>query len=180
MWFFSMYRSPNIFLAVLFCFTALFESSPAYACSCSWGGPFLEVTTRSSAILLGKVDSHKDNSLIFEVLEVLRGKEERKFVRIWGDNGALCRPYVMHFPVGSEWVFALSNVSPQQGLEGWYSTGEKTPSGAKSDYEISICGEFSLRVKGTSVHGESSLSRSATPVTNMELNELRRRLRGIR
>lgn len=42
-----------------------------------------------------------------EVCRVLRGKYEAKTIRIVGDFGASCVPYVSRFPIATEWVFAV-------------------------------------------------------------------------
>ena len=81
--------------------------SLAIGCSCMWGGPFTKVALGKELIVLGEVRSHHKNSMEVKVLEVLKGKEERKTIRIWGDNAALCRPYVSAFPVGTTWLLAV-------------------------------------------------------------------------
>jgi len=53
-------------------------------------------------------------------------------IRVWGDDGALCRPYVSAFPRGTRWIFALKRL--------------REP--AAQDYAISICGDFWLEVRG--------------------------------
>ena len=53
-------------------------------------------------------------------------------IRVWGDDGALCRPYISAFPLGTRWIFALKRL--------------REP--AAQDYAISICGDFWLEVRG--------------------------------
>ena len=74
------------------------------------------------------------------VLEQLKGPALPREIRIWGDNGALCRPYVSQFPLGSEWILA---VYPQRReIEG------------SPDYVIPGCGAYWLRVEGERVRGQ--------------------------
>jgi hypothetical protein len=73
-----------------------------------------------------------------EVREVFKGAAQPVKIRIWGDTGALCRPYVTQFPIGTEWVFAVS---------------KENPSKSASDYAISVCGDFWIRTEKDSVTG---------------------------
>jgi hypothetical protein len=87
-----------------------------------------------------------DLAMDVEVLEVLKGSAKGKRIRIWGDNGAQCRPYVSAFPVQTEWFFAITELR------------EDGP--GNGDYVISVCGEFWARVEGDNVTGRLS---SPTP-----------------
>ena len=116
--------------------------SLAIGCSCAWGGPFSKVALGKELIVLGEVRSHHKNSMEVEVLEVLKGNEERKRIRIWGDTGALCRPYVSAFPVGTTWLLAVFPLragtideQPPSSREGFTS-----PPGGR-EYAISVCGD---------------------------------------
>lgn len=64
-----------------------------------------------------------DRAMEVEVFEVLKGSARGRRLRIWGDDGAQCRPYVSGFTVGTEWIFAVNR------LRG-------------GDYVISVCGEY--------------------------------------
>jgi len=88
--------------------------------------------------------SHYKNSMDVRVIEVLKGTEEGKTIRIWGDTGALCRPYVSHFPVGTTWFFAVQKTTGEQASSLWERL---FPSAHKSDFAISICGDFWLEVR---------------------------------
>ena len=82
----------------------------ALACSCAWGGPFTRVALGTDLIALAEVRSYYRHSMDVTIVEVLRGIETRQAIRIWGDDGALCRPYVTAFPHGTRWIFALKRL----------------------------------------------------------------------
>ncbi len=130
----------------------------AQACSCSWAGPFASVAPSADLVVRGKVLSYDKNSLKLQVLEVLRGKESRKTIRVWGDNGAQCSPYVTAFPIGTEWILAIRRTT--SGVSPGYFPRDGIPGEWKksADYRISICGEFWLQVVGQNavgiVHGK--------------------------
>ena len=82
---------------------------------------------------------------------------------MWGDNGALCRPYVTSFPVGSEWVFALDGPGSKPGMT--------------SDHTISACGSYWLAVRdGSLVRGNLDDGTSTDAAQEASLVELRVRL----
>ena len=109
----------------------------ALACRCLWAGPFTKVALGTDLVVLAEVRSYDRNSMEVVVIEVLKGEEERRALRIWGDNGALCRPYVTLFPRGTRWIFALER--------------ERKP--GSRDYMISGCGAFWLEVRGNQATG---------------------------
>lgn len=141
--------------------------SPLWACSCLSYPPFFEVAPETELVILGEVSRHEENSLYLVVEDVLSGEETRKEIRIWGDTGDLCRPYVSKFPPGTTWVFAVFPVSPKVGRgNAWFGWG-----GRKTDYAISGCGEFALAVEGEHVTGYLKRSRGMQKET-MSLQEL--------
>ncbi len=119
------------------------------ACSCSWAGPFLRVAGNAPVIVRVRVlDYHGRNrevdlAMDVEVAEVLRGEVAAKQLRIWGDNGALCRPYVSGFPRGTEWILAIGRLQ----------TDRRDPGAAPGDYFINGCGAYWVRVEGDNAAG---------------------------
>lgn len=107
----------------------------ALACSCMWSGPFTKVALGTELVVLGEVRSYYRHSMDVAIIEVLKGGEDRREIRVWGDSGALCRPYVTAFPRGTRWIFAL-----------------KREPGTR-DYIISVCGEYWLEVRGDQAVG---------------------------
>ena len=133
----------------------LFSQAPAESmkCSCTWGGSFLDVSQDAPLVALVRVkrhtsfkriyDNRKPMSMEVEVMEVLQGREDRRSIIIWGDNGDLCRPFISNYPKGSVWVIAFS--------PGSSSRGQREE--RNSDYSISICGEYWLEVDRGRVRG---------------------------
>lgn len=140
----------------------------ALACSCAYGGSFLKVASDASLVLRGTVVSHDKEKperplfMMFQISDVLAGSYSPGPIRIWGDNGAQCRPNIKQFPVGSEWILAV------HGPEG-------KPSGTGEHY-LSNCGQYWLGVDGAYVLGNVS---SATQNTKQRVSivEFRRQLK---
>ena len=139
---------PSLFKTAIL--TALFVvcmSSAVFACTCVNSSPFFDITSNVDLIIIGKTISYGEVSQFsgqplsadVEIQRVLKGNTALDKIRIFGDNGALCRPYVTKFPLNTTWVFALN----------FLSTG---PNG-EPQYAISGCGEFSLRVRAGKVFG---------------------------
>ena len=132
-------------------------SAPALAdghkCTCDWQGPFSWLTDDADAVIVGKVLSHKGNSMDLSVERVLKGKEYRGRIRIWGRWKNLCqRAKLSRFPDGSQWMFALSRIDkvPRGGFD------PSTPDysyGRKADYVLNRCGAYWLKVHDGKVSG---------------------------
>ncbi len=141
-------RSAGV-ISVMVLSAILAVPSLAMACTCHWGGPFAKVALGQDLVVYGEVLDYYKHSMEVKVLEVFKGKEGRGTIRIWGDNGALCRPYVRSFPIGPRWVFAISSFPKDMGedqpLSFWDRFFSRSP---KRDYAISICGDFWLAVQG--------------------------------
>jgi hypothetical protein len=148
---------------------ALYFAPAAMACNCAVNDTFGTVAPRSQLIVRGKVlnyqwdqaDKQHDRPMAMqvEVQEVLNGVNASKQVTIAGDNGMICRRYVSEFPVGTEWVWA---VSPDT----WSKNGELA---------ISSCGEYALAVKDDKVQGR--ISPKAKVAESMTLTNLRKLLK---
>jgi hypothetical protein len=127
------------FLSTLILGGALQPGAEGSACSCSWGGPFQKVAPKSELVIRGKVvnyhglDRGSPLAMDLEILEILKGETENRWVRVWGDNGWLCRPSVSQFLVGTEWILALNGPGSKPGQN-------------PGDYALSICGQFWLQV----------------------------------
>ena len=167
-------RRPSLLAAALCAIVGLLAAGapPAHACECVWKGSFLEVAPLATAIVRGRVLRHylvpspEPSTMDFEVLEVLRGSLAPGVLRVWGDNGALCRPAVTEFPVGTEWVLALD--------------GPGSKPGAGQSPSISSCGRYWLGVDGDDAVGILRGSRPDSPSERITLAELRRSLSGRR
>ncbi len=72
-------------------------------------------------------------SMEVEIVEIYKGKESRKTITVWGDDGHLCRPYISEFKKGAYYVIAFDKAGFVS------STGEK-----ETDYSITKCGAYWL------------------------------------
>ena len=148
--------------AILLVLTA----AAAQACTCSWAGPFLTVAPRAEAVVRARVLRYHgvsrgvDLAMDVEILETMRGRVRARTLRIWGDNGAQCRPYVKGFAAGTEWLFAIDRLSTAPG-----------------DYYISGCGEFWAKVEDDEVAGHLAQPSVTGQPERMSLDEVRTRLR---
>ncbi|MFN3199026.1 MAG: hypothetical protein ACE366_11565 [Bradymonadia bacterium] len=127
--------------SLLLCASALLVPLSAFACDCGYGGSFEELASKGDLAIRAKVLSYGPwknevhgttiyRTMDVQVLDVLKGESQRKRIRLMGDDGRLCRPYITteRFPIGSEMLFVLDQ-----------SRGFPIP--------ISNCGEFWLQVK---------------------------------
>ncbi|MEO0470602.1 MAG: hypothetical protein AAF206_13335, partial [Bacteroidota bacterium] len=73
-----------------------------------------------------------------EILTIFKGTETRKNIRIWGDNGFLCRPSIRRF--GLQQTYVLSLFYGEDGTKGIVH-----PQESATDYYLSICGEHWLK-----------------------------------
>ena len=102
----------------------------AQACRCATDAPFEEASQAKPIIVRARVLAHGDvtggiaTSMTLGIAQVLKGEVRGPRMKVWGDPGNLCRPYVSRFPVGTEWIFAIDHRSA-----------------------ISICGVHWLRVE---------------------------------
>jgi hypothetical protein len=76
-------------------------------------------------------------SMEVEIIKTFRGKETRKTVTVWGDNGALCRPYLNTFVINNYYIIAFDQGSDTTDINA--NENEN-----KNDYSISNCGDYWL------------------------------------
>jgi hypothetical protein len=140
-----------------------------YACDCEFQGNFYKVSPNTDFVALVKInkyltfqdiyDSPTPMSMEVEILEVFKGAEKRTKIKVWGDIGYLCRPYLSQFSVDSLYVIAF-----HKGEKGDFGHKEET----ENDYSISNCGEYWLKANSKS---ETLIGSESTTKLN--------RLRGI-
>jgi hypothetical protein len=65
----------------------------------------------------------------FEVSYLLEGNLTRKVIKVEGDNGMLCRPYITNFPLGTTWALAVNSLD-----------------GGGENFYISVCGKYSRSI----------------------------------
>ena len=129
----------SIFIIVL-----TINLNPIIGCSCGWNGGLVKNAQRNTLTIHGKVSKLKtfkeiyedtvSTSIEVEIITKFKGEENRKFITVWGDRGADCRPYLSGIQIGSEWVFSLHQIK-------------------NNEYAISICGENITPVKENKTWG---------------------------
>lgn len=166
-------RSAGMVLGVAL-LVSLIPPSGAVACSCLWNGPFSKVALHKEVIILGDVVSYYKNSMEVEIVEVIKGIERRNRIRIWGDNGALCRPYVGLFPIGTTWLFAVSALQTK-------TVGEQLKAGSEEgfisspgnqEYAISVCGDFWLKVRHEEAVGRITVDHDSKLIERVPLKDM--------
>lgn len=133
----------KLFLSAFFLFSVTFS----YACSCDNKYKFSKIAPNTNLVVLVKVNKYltfKDiydektpMSMEIEVIETLKGKSENIKLKVWGDDGSFCRPYLSEFKEGEYYFLAL-----YPGKENYGHKDEKS-----TDYFISICGEYWLKAE---------------------------------
>ena len=121
-------------------------------CGCLWEGSFSEVAPHADLVLLAEVQAVKGNAVDLVPETVLKGEFWLDTLRVWMKTRDYCRPSAEHFPIGSRWVMAVSEIRerPED------SFNPSTPNqsfGRLLDYQLSSCGGYWLRVNGNTVTG---------------------------
>jgi hypothetical protein len=126
--------------------------SKIVACGCTTEGPFLQVAAGASLVAVVEIEEYLTfqelmgeavpMSMSVKIKRVLKGNETRENITIWGNNGLMCRPYLSIFEEGSQWVMAFTE-NPEEGHEAANST----------DYGLSHCGEYFMKVENNVVNG---------------------------
>jgi hypothetical protein len=123
-----------------------------YPCTCKWVGNFINVSKTSDLVILFKVVSYDDYFTLFpqlpdpkrpmsinvEIIEIIRGTETRKSIKIFGDNGFLCRSSIRHLEIGKYYIAALHKTIDYEWDYGIIET--------KNDFSISACGEYLVNI----------------------------------
>lgn len=141
----------NLFMKKILLFICLLFFSPLFfACSCECEGDctFKKISNTLSFVALVRVIEYSDYlddkitnyegkmpfSMIVEVVKKYKGKEVKKRIKIWGDDGALCRPYIANFEIGKYYLIAPSLISDDSKI------------GKKGDYDFYVCWTMFLEV----------------------------------
>lgn len=95
-----------------------------------------------------------------EIVKKYKGSESRKKIKIWGDDGALCRPYVSIFEIGSYYLIAPYSITKDSGIE------------KAGDFSFFSCHTDFLLVdrKKMIAYGEYSKSKNEVSITEIEKN----------
>ena len=146
----------------------VFSAYKAFSCSCfhTWNDSFRLTARTSEFVALIKVISFdhylEDDyyhekipySMTVEIIEKYKGDENRKFIRIWGDNGILCRPYLTEFEINGYYLAAPIPI-------------ENT---VNTDYEFFICRTdyLTVDIAENKAYGNYSLIRKKIKISTFE------------
>jgi hypothetical protein len=149
----------NRILTTLF----LLITSFSFACDCEWGGNFIYSSKFSELIIKGKVieklynfEDHKVisesnkaefedyifkknqefyKSIKVEIIELIRGKEKRRIIEIFGTNGSDCRSGIDDFKKGGIYIFSMFKTVKSE---------YNQPNENETNYHIDGCSENTL------------------------------------
>ncbi len=135
-------------------------SSFSFASDCDWGGNFIKSSKYSKLIVKGKVIEKyyhfEDKKIInqsnesefkeyifkkeqdffqsikIEIVEIIKGKEKRKIIEIFGSNGNDLKSGVSRFEKGKFYIFSLHKTIPSE---------YNLPYEEKDDFHIDGCSE---------------------------------------
>lgn len=134
---------------LIFTFLTLFSIN-TFSCTCNCEGDcsFSVIAKTHDFVALVKVIEYSDYiesvtmnpedrlpySMTVEIVKLYKGKETRKRIKIWGDNGMLCRPYTSNFEVGGYYL-----ITPRE-------IAHDSEFGKAHDYEFFSCWSDYLKV----------------------------------
>lgn len=135
------------------CILLALASRPAFTqCDCLWRGSFSDVQAETALVVSGTVIDQKGNSIDLTVNRLLRGEAPPEAIRIWLKTADYCRPEAKLFPVGSEWVLALDEIT--EDVPGGFNPNTPNISfGRIGDYSLSSCGGYWLSQSDNLVTG---------------------------
>ena len=117
------------------------QSTFACDCVCKDDCSFSVVANEMEFVALVKVIEYSDFldeeiigydkkmpfSMTVEIIKQYKGTESRKRIKIWGDDGAQCRPYIGEFNIGECYLIAPTLIR------------ENSELGRKDDYDFFSC-----------------------------------------
>ena len=145
---------------LLLIFTFLLSTGNSFACECECIGDctFKNVSRGTDFVALVKVVEYSDYlddeilgyegkmplSMTVEIIKKYKGSESKEKIKIWGDNGVLCRPYTAYFEIGKYYLIAPTKIT------------EPNENESKTDYEFFACFVDYLEVdyEKTIAHGD--------------------------
>jgi hypothetical protein len=165
---------------VLLTLTATFIWTLGLACTCKVEGNFLRVSRNVDLVAVVEVKGYGDSvsvdmddkdfptikmpeTIIFSVIKIIKGSDHRKELRVFGDDGQLCRPSIRDFTKGKFYVIALHKCNNYKRLSEVLETSNY--------YSISICGQYSINYSSTDKTVKGVINRRRK-ITTMKLGRL--------
>lgn len=157
----------RIIFVILLIFNFSFRT---IACSCTfaWNDSFIRTAKKSEFVALIKVisfdkylereilgyDGKMPYSMTVEIIKKFKGKKQRRRIRILGDDGIMCRPYLSVFKINGYYLIAPIPLDDQTDTE----------------YEFYACRTDFLEVDiaGNKAYGDFSLIRKQIDISTFE------------
>jgi hypothetical protein len=159
-------------LSILFLIIGV-SLTKAFSCDCVWGGPFLEATKETPFVAVVKVisylvfkESHNATfpiAMEVEIIDIYKGRENRKRLLVWGNAGSQCRADIPSFNIGQHYVIGFFS-----GDKGYGHICEKD-----TDYSISGCGSYWLKVSLESKNAIGNINSIDRTDSTMSLDKLK-------
>ena len=124
-------------------------------CDCLWQGPFTRVQGDTDLVVSATITAARGNSVDLKIERILRGESHSDEIRVWLDDGNLCRAEPGSFPLQSQWVMALDRIE-QLPPGGFNPNTPNISFGRVGDYSLSRCGGYWLRQSENLVTGNLS------------------------
>lgn len=147
---------------VLFVFFSIWIVQ-VYACDCIWGGNFFELVKSSEVVVKVKIIGHEklENSfnevLVAKVIKVFKGVNVADTIKLRGDDGRSCSPYVSYFKQNKQYFLQYN----------------------KDENDIPFlynCGEYYLTITNHYVESEKGLSNTLSKIGKIEVEKFEKSL----
>jgi hypothetical protein len=149
----------GLFLTIFLC-----PAPWAMSCDCVWDGDFLHLSKTSDIVVQVMVLGHEPLNgrhleiLVVKVVAVYKGRPGSDTLRLRGDDGMSCSPYVNYFKTGRNYLLQYDQVEH----------------GAPS---ISNCGEYYLDLENGHVIPEKGLDASLAQTPRQAVGAFEERMR---
>ncbi|WP_418510581.1 hypothetical protein [Corallibacter sp.] len=155
----------SIYIVALLFLTT--DSANSCECICPDDCSFSVVYNSRSFVALIKVVSYVDYldegktpySMKVEIKKKYMGEKTKDTIKIWGDNGQECRPYISHFKIGDYYLIAPKQI-------GYHKLKNEEPKG----YEFFSCSTDYLKVdiENEKAYGNYSRKKSKIKLSDFE------------
>jgi hypothetical protein len=106
-------------------------------------------------VVSATITAARGNSVDLKIDRILRGEPHSDEIRVWLDDGNLCRAEAGSFALQSQWVMALDRIE-QLPPGGFNPNTPNISFGRVGDYSLSRCGGYWLRQSENLVTGNLS------------------------